>query len=815
MGLLDRFIGGVPDRTLVPAGSIETETLRSQVEQLRGMLEQRAITELPWNVGADPNLTSPAMPSPNRALKLAPVYGAVSMIARSISTMPLHPYRKTGNGRNRMPYLPQLFRAPSIHGDLTDWLHRCMTSLLLWGNAYGLITARDGMGFPTMVEWLDPMQVQVLDEGMWGRGSFWDPIYYWRGRIIDREQLVHIPWFTVPFRVKGMSPMGALAAAVDTGLSGQVFTQDWYKAGGVPPGTFKNATKTLTPAEAADVKNRLVSAIRSHEPIVYGSDWDYKPITINPRDAVFVETHQLSATDIAVIYGIYPAERIGGVTKTSMTYCVDTETEMLTQRGWLKHDEARVGDIALTLNMQTGKGEWQPVLDVNRFEGPHEVLRMKTMSHSSVSTLDHRWPVLPRDSDTLRIRESQELRANDRILAAAPISDLPSEPSWLSDSWVELVAWFYTEGYISPHGAVTITQSERVNPECCQSIRKALRAIFGSACEAMYVRTRPVWVESPKSRVDGTIDFRLNKLASKMLLELAPDKVPSMKFLTQLTRSQLELFVDTSIAADGWTTPYGTRVMTQKDRRRIDALQIACALIGISGNVRLNSANQWQFALQSTPYRKPMGHAGYMSRDVIEDSVWCPTTANGTWFARREGTCYFTHNTNVEAEQIQWANITLQPYASKLESHFFDLLPDPQYVKFALDATIRSDTHTRYLIHQIRREIGLNNIDEIRDMEDMAPLPNGMGQDYNPLIAVRELIRSAAITTGNPNMPGFQAGEPTSPGSAGSPQATPGSQSGGVDPGRFTAQLNDLQPAGAASNGRGHVDGEDDGLAPF
>lgn len=493
MGLFDRLFG---------APSSELDELRSKVVALE---EQRAITDLPWNVGA---LDSTAVtPTPQRALKLAPVYGATSLIARSISTLPMHAYRRIGvDQRTRMPYLPKLFQAPSVHGELTDWLHRCLISLLLWGNAYGLITQRDGLGYPTGVEWLDPAQVAVLDEAVTGRGSFWNPIYYFRGREIDAENIVHIPWYTVPFRVKGLSPLGAFASSVEVGLEGQTYVRDWFKNGGIPPGTFKNAERKVPQPESDQIRDRLVSSIKSHKPLVYGADWDYKPISINPQEAAFVQAYQLSATDIAMVYGIYPAERIGGTSARSNTYA------------------------------------------------------------------------------------------------------------------------------------------------------------------------------------------------------------------------------------------------------------------------------------------------------------------------------------NVEAEQIQFATLTLQPYVSKLESYFFDLLPEPQFVRLMMEAGIRTDTKTRYETHQIARTIGLNNVDELREQEDMAPLPNGEGQEYKPLVIVHELIRAAAQTMGDPNMPGFESTEPIPPGAAGAPGAAPnGSAPGSAPPGsapgqpvtpggRFTGAPGELVVAGAATpsqNGRHAPEDEEVGLPPF
>lgn len=86
-----------------------------------------------------------------------------------------------------------------------------------------------------------------------------------------------------------------------------------------------------------------------------------------------------------------------------------------------------------------------------------------------------------------------------------------------------------------------------------------------------------------------------------------------------------------------------------------------------------------------------------------------------------------------EHQQIQFITHTLRPWLVRLEAAFSSLLPKPQYVKFNTDALIRVDTKTRYSVHQIARTIGLNNIDELRALEDQQPLPDGLGQDYTPL----------------------------------------------------------------------------------
>jgi len=288
------------------------------VDEERRAVEQRTVTSVPWNTGG--SLATPsAPPSVDSALALGAVYAASSLIARTVAGLPLKAYRNVAGRKIELEQLPSLFDEPSVQGDLFDWLHRAVTSLCLYGNAYGLITNRDGFGYPTGIEWLNPEHITVVDFAFVGPGSFLEPIWRWRGRMITKDDLVHVPWFTLPWRVRGLSPLAAYANSVTTGLGAQQFSADWFTNGGVPPGDFKNNAKVVAREEAEEISDRLINSIRRHRPIVHGMDWDYKPFQISPNEARFIETMKLTATQIAAIYGV-PAERIGGEKGSSMTY---------------------------------------------------------------------------------------------------------------------------------------------------------------------------------------------------------------------------------------------------------------------------------------------------------------------------------------------------------------------------------------------------------------------------------------------------------------------------------------------------------------
>lgn len=85
---------------------------------------------------------------------------------------------------------------------------------------------------------------------------------------------------------------------------------------------------------------------------------------------------------------------------------------------------------------------------------------------------------------------------------------------------------------------------------------------------------------------------------------------------------------------------------------------------------------------------------------------------------------------NDEQRSIALLKYTINPWLVRLEESLTGLRPRGRFVKFNIDALLRTDLMTRYQAHELAIVTGWRNVDETRAIEDMAPLPGGEGEKY-------------------------------------------------------------------------------------
>lgn len=335
------------------------------IENIRASaVEQRVIGGVPWKPWTNPfwrfDTGGPVHPSrqfygPDEAMGLPALYAGVKLLSDNAASLPLRVYSQfTDQGgfpKHRLYGGPTIFDRPSVIGTFFDWMSQAMVSVLLQGNAWGFITGKDGYGFPTGIEWIPPEDVYVMEAKDINSVNPLNAKVFVFGREVTwygpDAEVFHVRGITLPGRVEAISPLRAFALTITAGQEAQRYGTSWYEGGGFPPGTFQNAEMEVNAAQAAEIRAELVRSLRRREPLVYGRDWDYKPVTVPPSEAQFIEAMQLTATQIAAILNL-PPDRLGGTRGDSLTYSTSEQSTLQiieALRPWLVRFEQSFFDL--------------------------------------------------------------------------------------------------------------------------------------------------------------------------------------------------------------------------------------------------------------------------------------------------------------------------------------------------------------------------------------------------------------------------------------------------------------------------------------
>jgi HK97 family phage portal protein len=248
--------------------------------------------------------------NPTTAMQHSAVWACVNLIAGSISTLPLYAYRR--GEREPLPDLPPILRAPSAGTNLPDFLYATLQSLLVRGNAYGLIVDRAGAGLlPAQVELLDPNRVGVQVDGR----------VIWRvdGQEVDPASIWHVKAFTTAGNVVGLSPIGHACQAVGLGIAAERYAAKFFGESAIPSGVL-TSDQDIKQERADQLKARWRERHAGNRDIaVLGNGAKFQAITIAPEEAQFLETTQANVRTIARYFGVQP-ELIGADSGNSLTY---------------------------------------------------------------------------------------------------------------------------------------------------------------------------------------------------------------------------------------------------------------------------------------------------------------------------------------------------------------------------------------------------------------------------------------------------------------------------------------------------------------
>lgn len=346
-------------------------------------------------------------------------------------------------------------------------------------------------------------------------------------------------------------------------------------------------------------------------------------------------------------------------------FCVDTETEALTKRGWLRYDEITEDDTILSMDPADKHLKWSSVKSIFRDRYHGKMFHLTGSAMDALVSPGHKF--LRTDGSLVPI---EQLQARDVIhTMGVPLRNdgrsqfsLDDESDAYEDSFVELVGWAVTEGNYwtsTAQGSTACTVTITQNPgKKADSIE---RALIASGAE---------WTETKSG--SSSRAFRVRGRVARDIQQVAPDRVLSYQFINELTTDHRLLLIDTMVAGDGCVRDRDAelpeRSYTQKDKAHTDAFGALCALAGVATTTtyrefRTKTPNGDEYDckvfevqlkkrtvahVRNLDWHGGRGHLSKRDRHPTvdyDDIIWCPSTEYGTFVCRRNGKVFVTGNT--------------------------------------------------------------------------------------------------------------------------------------------------------------------------
>ena len=261
------------------------------------------------------------------AMQTTAVYSCVRILAETVASLPVHLYRYTETGKERV-YDHSLYHLlhDEPNPEMTSFVFRetLMSHLLIWGNAYAQII-RDGNGrvlalYPLLP---DKMEADRDENGqlyyIYTRNSDENPNFKEYGRVYLRQQdVLHIPGLGFDGLV-GYSPIAMAKNAVGMTLACEEYGASFFENGANPGGVLEHPGVLKDPAKVRESWHSVYGGSKNAGKVaVLEEGMKYQQIGIPPEEAQFLETRKFQINEIARLYRI-PPHMVGDLEKSSFS----------------------------------------------------------------------------------------------------------------------------------------------------------------------------------------------------------------------------------------------------------------------------------------------------------------------------------------------------------------------------------------------------------------------------------------------------------------------------------------------------------------
>lgn len=271
------------------AASAETETIPVSADNFLAFFGVNG-TSLP-NVTIDTALTVPA------------VWAAVAFMSRTLAALPLHVYKNTDAGPERVKGKLATVVHENPNPDMDAFKFRAWLWQQVFTGGRGLAWI-ERAGNSVEALWpMDPGKTTVIRSGM-------RVIYQFDGREYPAADVIDIPFMLKADGLKHYGPIATAGKAIQLAIAMTDYASQFFAGGGVPPlalvGPMPAGADAMKRA-MADIQRAIDVARKERKPIIpLPPGYELKPVGFDPDKGQMTDARRMQVEEIARAYQLPP-----------------------------------------------------------------------------------------------------------------------------------------------------------------------------------------------------------------------------------------------------------------------------------------------------------------------------------------------------------------------------------------------------------------------------------------------------------------------------------------------------------------------------
>jgi hypothetical protein len=674
---------------------------------------------------------------------------------------PVDPKQKAPKDDPRIKMLTAFFESPDREHDFTTWQRELFEDMLAIDAATVYLRRTRG-GKLYAAEVIDGATIRPLidQRGRYPEDgpAFRQVVHGLPAIEFTQEELIYAPRNPRPHKAYGFGPVEQALLTVNVAIRRELSQTEYFTDGTIPDALYQLPDGT-SPSQAEEIAKRWSSFYDG------GNTAERRRLKFVPP-GTFIATKQPPLKDefdeyywrvLCFFFSVPPTAFI----KQTNRACHSDDTEVLTDRGWLRFPDLAPTDRVATFNPASRCIEYHVPLRHYVYPYRGEMIRYLTKNVDVLVTPEHemwgrrggpnsayeKFAAARPPTSEFRFVAASAFDGEERATVELPLverhpddrRDRPTLPPLPMDSWLEFLGYYISEGGLSHqdgHYLLTLAQKDGLRAETIQRCLEQLPFGFSR------------YPEQPDGMVRWNVyGKQLHTYLREHVGGYCHDKRIPRDYLT-LSRRQLRILLEALMLGDGfWDAREGTRsgyYATSSRQLADDVQELAfkvgyCASLGpVHHDVRPNRRAMHRVNL-SCREEHCLRAETWVSRDgaeclpgsfystPYEGNVYCVEVPNHIFVTRRNGKIGIHGNTG-QIMQDTALEEGLLPRLAWFESFCRRII----VLGFGItDLCLRfedaktPDETTQAKLDETYLRLGVTTINEVRERKGMEPLPNG------------------------------------------------------------------------------------------